>query len=191
MGTWILNNRDPLVFRLYILFSWCRFWWWKVGHGAPHAGGHVHCRGRFLGTIGQDPSVSKSTWLHVDIIQFFFINSSYFYISVAFLKSWTSTSYFSNSTALVENLVKKTRSRGSFDHPDLQSVNDCKFVVLVYQLKFWERTTMGKWLGSFLLCFLLVLVHLHFASLKCRQSIDNRWSSCKIISLMSHDAKNC
>ena len=86
MGTWILNNRDPLVFRLYILFSWCRFWWWKVGHGAPHAGGHVHCRGRFLGTIGQDPSVSKSTWLHVDIIQFFFINSSYILYLGCFLK---------------------------------------------------------------------------------------------------------
>ena len=47
--------------------------------------------------------VSKSNRLHVDIVRFFFINLKYnLYIflkwSVIFLKSWTSTGYFSNST---------------------------------------------------------------------------------------------
>lgn len=30
--------------------------------------------GEIFGQIGQDPSVSKSTWLHVDIFQFFIID---------------------------------------------------------------------------------------------------------------------
>ena len=35
------------------------------------------CLGRFLGIIGQNPSVSKSTKLHVDIFRFVFINLRY------------------------------------------------------------------------------------------------------------------
>ena len=31
------------------------------------------CPGRFLGIVGRDPSVSKTSWLHVDIFQFLFI----------------------------------------------------------------------------------------------------------------------
>ena len=36
-----------------------------------------HCPGRFLGINGQDPSVSKSNWLHVDIFRLFFIDLRY------------------------------------------------------------------------------------------------------------------
>ena len=59
--------------------------------------------GRFWGIIGQVPSVSKSNRLHVVIFRFFFINLRYIlWIPlkwwVIFLKSWTSTDYFSNST---------------------------------------------------------------------------------------------
>ena len=35
------------------------------------------CPRRFLGIIGQNPSVSKSNWLHVVIFQFFFIDLRY------------------------------------------------------------------------------------------------------------------
>ena len=34
-----------------------------------------------FGIIGQDPSVPKSNWLHVDIFQFFFIKLAIFYKS--------------------------------------------------------------------------------------------------------------
>jgi hypothetical protein len=33
--------------------------------------------GKFLGIVGQDPSDSKSNWLHVDIFYFFFIHLRY------------------------------------------------------------------------------------------------------------------
>ena len=41
--------------------------------------------------------------------------------------------------SLVENIAKKelqsfSRDCGSFDHPDLQSINDCKFLFLVLRL---------------------------------------------------------
>jgi hypothetical protein len=54
--------------------------------------------------IGRYPSVSKSNWLHVDIFWFFFIDMlNILYISldwaIFFLKSWITTSYFSNSTS--------------------------------------------------------------------------------------------
>jgi hypothetical protein len=46
----------------------------------------------------------------------------------------------SQYTPLVESVVKKNRSRfshcGSFDHPNLESLNDYMFVFMVYQLKF-------------------------------------------------------
>ena len=60
--------------------------------------------GRFLGIISHNHSVSKSTWLRVVIFQFFFkFNWSIFHTFlskwlVIFLKSWTSTGFFSNST---------------------------------------------------------------------------------------------
>ena len=46
--------------------------------GKPHA----HCKrdpcpGKILGTIGRDPSVSKSNRLHVDIFRFSFFDSRY------------------------------------------------------------------------------------------------------------------
>ena len=61
------------------------------------------CLGNFLGVISQNPSVSKSNWLHIVIFRFFFINFRYILKtpvkwSVVFLKSWTSRSYFSTST---------------------------------------------------------------------------------------------
>ncbi len=37
----------------------------------------VQCLGRFLGIIGQDPSVSKSNRLHIVIIRLFFIELRY------------------------------------------------------------------------------------------------------------------
>ena len=63
------------------------------------------CLGRFPGTIDQDPSVSKSNWLHVAKFQIFFINLEHIlYIPwkrlVIFLKSWTLTAYSSSSTGL-------------------------------------------------------------------------------------------
>ena len=35
------------------------------------------CLARFLGIIVQDPSVTKSSQLHVDVFQFFFIDFKY------------------------------------------------------------------------------------------------------------------
>ena len=58
---------------------------------------HIQCPRRFLGIIGQDPSVSKSNWLHVvTIFQFFLIklrNIPQILLKwwVIFLNSWTST----------------------------------------------------------------------------------------------------
>ena len=37
----------------------------------------TQCPGRFLGIINQNPSVSKSNWLHVVIFRFFFISLKY------------------------------------------------------------------------------------------------------------------
>ena len=64
----------------------------------------TQCPGRFLGIIGRDPSASKPKQLHVDIYRLFInklrnilqtpLNRS----AITFLKSSTSTSYFSNST---------------------------------------------------------------------------------------------
>ena len=59
--------------------------------------------GKNLSITGQDPSVSKSNRLHVDIFSIFLhqfeIYSIHSYKMIGkFLKSWTSTSYFSNST---------------------------------------------------------------------------------------------
>ena len=64
----------------------------------------TQCSGRILGIIGQVPSVSKPKQLHVDVYRFFIVklknilqtplNRS----AITFLKSSTSTSYFSNST---------------------------------------------------------------------------------------------
>jgi hypothetical protein len=69
------------------------------------SGYHCHHQwlGRFLGIIGWDPSVCKSNRWHVDIHRFFLIKLGYILQiplkwSVIFLLSWTSTSYFSNST---------------------------------------------------------------------------------------------
>lgn len=58
--------------------------------------------GKFLNIVGQDPSVYKSNWLHVDN-RFVFIDLRHvLYIplklSVNFMKSWTWTCYFSNAT---------------------------------------------------------------------------------------------
>ena len=58
---------------------------------------------KFLGIVGQDPSDSKSSRLHVDIFQFWFMHSRYILQIplkwyVILLKSRTSTGYFSNST---------------------------------------------------------------------------------------------
>ena len=36
--------------------------------------GMFHCPRGFLGIIGQDPNVSKSNQLHVDIFQLFFVD---------------------------------------------------------------------------------------------------------------------
>ena len=67
----------------------------------------IHCWTQwseiFLGITGWDSSVCKSNRLHVDILQFFFIElGDILYIPlkwlVIFLQSWTSTGYFSNST---------------------------------------------------------------------------------------------
>ena len=60
-------------------------------------------RGDFWGTTGWDPSACKSNRLHVNILRFSFMKLGYVpYFplkwSVIFLQSWTSTSYFSNST---------------------------------------------------------------------------------------------
>ena len=59
--------------------------------------------GRCLGITGWDPSVCKSNWLHVDILRVSFIKVGYILwipleCTVIFLRSWTSTGYFSNST---------------------------------------------------------------------------------------------
>jgi hypothetical protein len=64
----------------------------------------TQCLGIFLGIIGRDPSASKPKQLHVDVYRLFIIklrnilqtplNQS----AITFLKSSTSTSYFSNST---------------------------------------------------------------------------------------------
>ena len=64
--------------------------------------------GRILGIVGWDPSDSKSNRLHVDIFRFFFINLRCIFYNplewwVVFLKSWTSTAYFSNSTWFIHN----------------------------------------------------------------------------------------
>ena len=37
----------------------------------------ISVSGRFMGMIGQYPSVSKSNWLHVDLFRFFFIKLGY------------------------------------------------------------------------------------------------------------------
>ena len=60
--------------------------------------------GENLSLTGQDPSVSKSIQLHVDIFRVFFINLRYILKiplkwSVNFLKSWTSTGHFLNLTS--------------------------------------------------------------------------------------------
>ena len=78
--------------------------------------------GRFLDIIGWDPSVCKSKWLHVDILQVTFVKLGYILEiplkwSIIFLQSWTSTGYFSNST-------------GSF-------VTNCRFSPIVA----WEPKT--------------------------------------------------
>jgi hypothetical protein len=43
---------------------------------------------------------------------------------------------------LVENMVKKYPQSfvhcGSFDHPDLQSLNDCRFLFFVLRLQFYN-----------------------------------------------------
>ena len=64
----------------------------------------LQCPGRFLGIIGQHPSVSKSNRLHFVIFRLFFDNSRY--IPQIPLKWWaillescTSAAYFPNSTA--------------------------------------------------------------------------------------------
>jgi hypothetical protein len=63
------------------------------------------CPKRFLGIIGQVPSVSKSNQLHVVIFQISLLIQSILILEILlkkwwvfFLKSWTSTIYFSNST---------------------------------------------------------------------------------------------
>ena len=59
--------------------------------------------GKFLGILGQDPSVSKSNQLHVDIFHFYFIHSRHVLLygplqrSITIPKSPTSTGYFSHS----------------------------------------------------------------------------------------------
>ena len=69
----------------------------------PHKCSFKQWSGRFLGIIGWEISVCKSNRLHVDILRNFYINLRYIsWIplkwSVILLKSWTSTTYFSNST---------------------------------------------------------------------------------------------
>ena len=59
--------------------------------------------GRFLGITGWDPSVCKFNMLHVDILRVSFIKFGYIlwiFLKwlVIFLRSWTLTDYFSNST---------------------------------------------------------------------------------------------
>ena len=44
---------------------------------SPRNLGPKQCPGRLLGILGQDPSVSKSNQLRVDIFQFFFMNLRY------------------------------------------------------------------------------------------------------------------
>ena len=64
----------------------------------------LQCLRRFLGIISQNPTVSKSNRFHVVIFQFFSLiiwgifRMIFLTWSVIFLKSWTSTSYFSNWT---------------------------------------------------------------------------------------------
>jgi hypothetical protein len=63
----------------------------------------AQCPGRFLGTIGQDPSVSKANQLHVVILRFFCSNLEYIpqiplNWAVILLKCSTSTGYSANST---------------------------------------------------------------------------------------------
>ena len=63
----------------------------------------ISVQGDFWAIIGRDPSVSKSNRLHINTFRLLFINSWYIlYIPpkqwAILLKSWTSTSYFSNST---------------------------------------------------------------------------------------------
>ena len=89
------SSSRPAPLRIYV--------WWLILVG-------VQCRlgqwwGRFLGIIGWDLSVCKSNQLHVDILWFFFVDFRYIpHILlkwlVILLNSWTSTSYFSNSTGL-------------------------------------------------------------------------------------------
>ena len=50
-----------------------------LGESITHPQGS-HTMGRFLGIIGWGPSVCKSNWLHVNILQFFFYESGVYSI---------------------------------------------------------------------------------------------------------------
>lgn len=89
--------------------------WWlykRTGHRKAHwrnlYRSTTFVRGRFLGIISEDPSVSKINWCHGDIFRFFFtklLNILYIPLhgSVSFLRSWMWTGYFLNSTGFICN----------------------------------------------------------------------------------------
>ena len=64
----------------------------------------TQCSRRLMGIIGGDPSVSKPKELHVDVYRFLIVKLSNILqtplnrTAIPFLKSSTSTGYFSNST---------------------------------------------------------------------------------------------
>jgi hypothetical protein len=63
----------PLDAILALTISWARL--------LAHVWSGPRCPWIFLGITGQDPSVPKSNWLHVDIFQIFFIKLGIFYKS--------------------------------------------------------------------------------------------------------------
>ena len=49
----------------------------EIGSAHNKVTSSEQCLGKFWGIMDQDPSVSKSSWLHVDIFPIFFINLRY------------------------------------------------------------------------------------------------------------------
>ena len=126
-----LTNEFPVILCLYLgvsVMSWCEEYRCQILEGAlllaylvckfpkfgkglatgtlfEHLEGIlVECPGRVLGILCQNPSISKSNQLHVEIFQFSLINLKYnSWISlkrfITLLKSRASTNYFSNSTS--------------------------------------------------------------------------------------------
>ena len=93
---------DPFIGRLSILFL-LSVGCLNLGRDHNNLSLNYPVPRKFLGIVGQVPSDSKSSQLHVDIFRFCFIHLRYILLiplkwSVILLKSPTSTIYFSNST---------------------------------------------------------------------------------------------